>query len=295
MVRVNAIARRLLAFVPDETFTRLQFRYRLGQRLDLDHPRTFNEKLQWLKLRYRDPLMRQCADKLAVRDYVAGAGGADLLIPLIGVYRRAQEIDFYKLPEQFVLKANHGSGWNIICRDRRSMDLTRARARLNRWLQTDFSRIAREWVYEGIEPRIICEEYLATANGEPPSDYKFFCFHGEPRFIQVDYDRFIGHRRALYTPAWEKLPCALEYTLKEEPTPPPQTLARMLRVAAQLSQPFPFARVDLYELDDRVYFGELTFFPGKGVERFRPREFDAIFGERLDLSRVCGLHVATLQ
>jgi hypothetical protein len=292
MISVNAIARRLLAFVPDETFTRLQFRYRLGLRLDLDHPRSFNEKLQWLKLRYRDPLMRQCADKLAVRDYVAEAGGADLLIPLIGAYRRAQEIDFDKLPNRFVLKANHGSGWNVICRDRSSLDLTKVRARLNRWLQTDFSRIAREWVYEGIEPRIICEEYLAAANGEPPSDYKFFCFHGQPRFVQVDYDRFIGHERALYTPTWEKLPCALEYTLKDEPTPPPQTLTRMLEVAAQLSKPFPFVRVDLYDLGDRVYFGELTFFPGKGVERFRPREFDAIFGEQLDLSRVSGVYIA---
>jgi hypothetical protein len=213
------------------------------------------------------------------------------LIPLLGTYRRASEIDFDGLPDRFVLKANHGSGWNIVCRDRESLDVRRARARMDRWLRTDFSRIAREWVYAGIEPQLLAEEFLAKPNGEPPFDYKFFCFQGRPTFVQVDYDRFIGHQRALYTTAWEKLPCALEYTLKEEPTAPPSALPRMLEVAAQLSKPFPFVRVDLYELEDRVYFGELTFFPGKGVERFRPREYDAIFGAQLDLSRVDAMHL----
>jgi hypothetical protein len=283
MITANTIAKRLLGWVPDEVFTRLQFLYRLHRWLNLRHPRTFNEKLQWLKLRYRDPLMRRCADKVAVRDYVAEQAGPDVLIPLLGTYTSAAAIDFQRLPKRFVLKANHGSGWNILCRDRETLDFARTRARLDAWLRTDFSRIAREWVYEGIPPRLLCEEFLATATGEPPSDYKFFCFHGKPVFVQVDYDRFIRHERALYTADWKKLPCALEYALKEEPTPPPPMLTRMLELAGKLSAPFPFVRVDLYDLEGRVYFGELTFFPGKGVERFRPRDYDEIFGRHLQL------------
>src|SRR5688572_16419314 len=152
MISANAIARRLLAWVPDEMFTKLQFRYRLGRRLNLRDPQTFNEKLQWLKLRYRDPLMRKCADKLAVRDYVAETAGSELLIPLLGTYRDADEIDVARLPDRFVLKANHGSGWNVLCRDRQHLDWLRTKTKLNKWLRTDFSRIAREWVYAGIEP-----------------------------------------------------------------------------------------------------------------------------------------------
>ena len=283
---LNCLARALLGGLSDESFCALQFLRYQGRFPNLSAPRTFNEKIQWLKLHFRDPLLKQCADKWTVRDFVRHHAGAGVLIPALGNWNSPDDIDFLTLPDRFVLKASHGSGWNIIVRDKATMDVDAVRRRLRNWLKQDFSRVGREWAYENLPATVVCEQYLAGPDGEPPWDYKFHCFHGKPHFIQVDYDRFVDHSRSLYDADWNKLPFALEYPLHQEPSPPPLALEQMLGLAALLSAPFPYVRVDLYEVDGRPLFGELTFYPGKGVERFRPSSFDVEFGALLALNSI---------
>ena len=263
---LNSIAQFALAHLNDELFSSLQYLRRQRRFPNFENPTTLNEQIQWLKVYYRNPLLKACADKYTVRDFVSRQGGNDCLVPLHAVYSSAEEIDFDSLPEQFVLKVS--------------------RKKLTRWMESDFYKVGREWAYKGLIPQIVCEEFLCTPDGEPPWDYKFFCFHGEPRYVQVDYGRFTGHTRAIYGIEWKRIPCQLEYALEANDSAKPKTLETMLDLARKVSAPFPFVRVDLYELLDRVFFGELTFYPGKGVERFTPREFDRVFGQWIDLGKV---------
>jgi hypothetical protein len=283
---LNKLAQILLRDVDDATFSRLQYFRRHLRWPDLKNPRTFNEKILWLKINHRDPLLRVCADKFTVRDFVREKIGEEFLIPLVGAWESAPAIDFESLPNRFALKASHGSGWNILCRDKARFDFESTRKTAARWLDSDFSKVGREWTYVGLTPRILCEHFLTGPDGEPPWDYKFFCYHGEPRFVQVDYSRFQGHTRALYDTFWNRIPCQLEYRLQKKNSPRPATIKTMLSLAEKLSKPFPFVRVDLYEVGDKNYFGELTFYPGKGVERFKPGRYDRIFGEPLDLAKI---------
>jgi len=279
---LKALARAL----PARYYCSLQFAWHQGRWPNLRKPTTLNEKIQWLKLHYRDPLMSTCADKYRVRGFVQRTVGEQYAVPLGGSWTSADEIDFESLPKRFVLKANHGSGWNIVCPNSSELDVQDARARCRDWLDSSFAEIGCEWAYQGIEPRIVAEAFLSGSDGQPPWDYKFFCFRGTPRFIQVDYDRFAAHTRSLYTPDWQMLPCGLEYARHEEPTERPDSLAEMLQVASALSRAFPFVRVDLYECDGGVFFGEMTFYPGKGIEVFDPVEYDSMFGEHLDIDQV---------
>lgn len=283
MSLANQLAPLLLAPVSDRAFTTVQFLYRYRTWPRLEQPVTLNEKIQWIKLNNRDPLLTRCVDKYEVRDYIAERVDPAVLIPLLGVYERADEVPFDALPDRFVLKATHGSGWNLICTDKQRFDVAAARGKMERWLTSNFYRIGREWAYRDVPPRIVCETFLAGADGNPPPDYKFFCFHGVPRVVQVDYDRFTGHRRNLYTPEWEPIPCAYEYARLENPPPAPEKLPELLALATKLAQDFPLVRVDLYATDTAIYFGELTFYPEKGVGRFSPRSYDAEFGSWLHL------------
>jgi len=279
----NKLAPLILGPFSDRTYTIIQFLYKLKKFPNLTDPQTFSEKIQWLKLHQRDPLLPRCVDKYLARDYVAEKVSDDILVPLIDVYEDADEVKFDELPESFVLKATHGSGWNIICRSKSDLDFSESRTTMSNWLNRNFFDVGREWAYREIQPRVVCETFLKEADGEPPTDYKFFCFGGEPCFIQADFDRFQGHRRNLYDTDWNLLPCSLEYETDPNPHPAPALLTELLEVARKLSEDFPFVRVDLYANDGKVYFGELTFYPGKGVERFSPESFDREFGALLEL------------
>jgi hypothetical protein len=283
MSLLNQLAQVSLGLLCDRDFCRLQYFRHLRRWPSLENPQTFNEQVLWLKVNYRNPLLHTCADKYTVRQYVEEQAGSEYLIPLIGVFQSVEEIDFDKLPDQFALKVSHGSGWNILCADKNLFDIPTAQRRLRTWLRKDFYRVGREWAYRGLTPRIVCEKYLAGPDGQPPWDYKFHCFAGEPRYVQVDYGRFTQHTRALYDIEWNRLPCQLEYAVAKQSTPPPQTLETMISLARSLSRPFPYVRVDLYELGQSVFFGELTFYPGKGVERFTPFSFDYEWGKWLRL------------
>lgn len=285
MMTWNDLARVFLRGLSDQQFCTLQYLFKQGRWPHWENPSTFNEQIQWLKVFYKDPLLKICADKYTVRDYVRQTIGESHLIPLISVFDNPNNIPFENLPARFALKASHGSGWNILCREKRSLDVPATKKKLTRWMHSNFYPIGREWAYDGLTPRIVCEEFLAGSEGEPPWDYKFFCFYGIPRYVQVDYARFTHHTRAIYDTKWQRVPCRLEYRLQENDSAPPSTLGKMLEIASALSAPFPLVRVDLYELAGCVFFGELTFYPGKGVERFSPREFDKIFGQWFDLAR----------
>jgi hypothetical protein len=205
------------------------------------------------------------------------------------VYESPEQIPYDTLPDRFVLKVTHGSGWTILCRDKSEFDRNFAAERLSRWLQTNFFDVGREWAYREIKPRIVCEQFISDDGTNPPLDYKIFCFHGEPKYIQVDYHRFTAHTRNIYDLDWRQLPCRFEYPNEKRLHEPPKVLPELIAMARRLSSEFPFVRVDLYVVGSRIFFGELTFYPEKGVGRFRPREYDYVFGSHIDLSKLARL------
>jgi hypothetical protein len=256
----------------------------LGRKPDLRSPETFNDKIQWLKLHWRDELAIRCADKVAVRDYVAARVGPEVLNQVYGVYARVGDIPWSELPKACVFKASHGSGWNILCHDSGTADRAEILATLSRWLRRNHFWITREWVYRDIAPRILIEEMLTDEHGGVPCDYKVFCFHGQPAFIQVDFDRFENHRRNIYDLDWRLLPVSIKFPRAPELNPARPPLTAMLAMSSALAQPFVHVRVDWFVVDQGLRFGEMTFFHGGGIERFSPGEWDLEFGRRMDLS-----------
>lgn len=258
----------------------------MGQKPDLESPVLFTEKIQWMKLYYNNPLHVRCADKYAVRDYVESRGYAHILNNLIAVYTRAEDIVLEQLPEKFVIKATHGCTWNYLCTDKRLAlaQWKEAKALLNEWLSQDYSIHGRELHYTYIPPRLICESFLENSDGTQLKDYKIHCFHGEPKLVQVDYERFADHQRNYYDPDWKltdiKWAGHDNYPYLEEK---PATLKEMLEVARALSSDFSYVRVDLYNVEGKVVFGELTFTPGAGFTKLEPQEIDAVMGSWLTL------------
>lgn len=281
---ITRVGRLALSGFSDKAFSKIQFFIRQGYFPNLEAPQSFNEKIQWLKLNYRDPLIQKCANKLLVREYVKDCCGPEILIPLVGCFKRSKEIKFEALPQRFVCKASHGSGWNIVAFDKNKLNWPRELKKLEKWMSIDFYVIGREWAYKDSPREILIEHFIDGPNGQPPYDFKIFCFNGNPKFVQVDTDRFSGHRRSFYNLKWEQLPFGLEYPLENRQVSRPVELDKMIAIAETLSRPFPFVRCDLYNSKDKVYFGELTFYPGKGVEKFRPRDVDIDIGMMLKLN-----------
>ena len=270
------------ALQQDKEFITSFFRKHTGITMDWEHPQTFNEKIQWLKLYNRHPIQTICANKYKVRDFVASRVGPEILIPLLAVYKNANEIDFDKLPSKFVLKANHGSGMNIICKDKEKLNQQNARNMLNKWLKDDYSRYGCEWVYKNIPRRIVCEQFIGEDNSDLP-DYKFYCFSGKPEFCEVDLGRYSNHTQAFYSLSWEKLPFRRGSPSYQKPVPKPIALEQMIEIAKKLSTGFKFVRIDLYNIQGKIYFGEMTFYPADGVGKFVPQEYELIFGNALNL------------
>lgn len=253
---------------------------------DLENPTLFSEKQQWLKLNYRDPLMVQCADKFDVRKYIEDQGYAETLNELHGVYENVKEFDVSQLPDRFVLKAAHGSGWNYVCHDKNKTNWRPWKLIMKSWLKSNIFWNGREWVYKDTTPRIICEKYQENAGGGL-RDYKFFCFNGEPCFVQANSGRGgQGHAQNFYDLNWKLQPFGKDLVPRPDVAiPKPQRLERMVEIARDLCSPFSFARADFYEVEGRVIFGELTFFPASGMPDFRPPEYDAIVGEMWTLPK----------
>lgn len=285
--KVMTFLKKSLRFLPDKTYIKLYYRLRVGRPLNTKNPTTLNEKLQWLKFNYRFPLQSIVSDKLLVRDYVAEKIGAEYLIPLLGTWENYDDVDFDKLPEKFVLKCNHDSGGLVVCTDKSKLDHKEARNRVEKSLKSNFFYIGREYQYRNIKPRIICEQFISD-NGKVPMDYKIYCFNGKPDVILVCKDRFSDNtHRASYLyfdQEWRFQPLNKgDETLTEVDVPKPKNLDRMIEIAKDLSKDFLFARIDLYNIDGHIYFGEITLSPNSGFDPDIKYETDLMFGERLKI------------
>lgn len=278
--------RSLKKYTDLELINRLYYSY-AGRYPDLKSPVLFSEKLQWLKLNDHNPLMTQCADKYEVRKYIEARGYADILNDLIGVYESVQEIKIASLPNRFVLKAAHGSGWNIVFKDKAKMNWTLLRLIMKCWLKNNIFWNGREWCYKHITPKIVCEKYLESSSDDL-IDYKFFCFNGVPKFVQANLGRGKKkHAQNFYDLQWSLLPFGKNLIPRPDVNiPRPDNLDRMIAIATDLSMPFSYVRVDFYEVQGRVIFGELTFFPASGMPDFVPSEYDTIVGNMLTLPKI---------
>jgi hypothetical protein len=251
---------------------------------NINNPRTFNEKTLWMKLYYRKTPIDYFADKFKVREYVSQKIGDEYLVPLIKSYKNADEIDFNTLPEKFVLKVSHGSGWNIIVLKKKEINKIEVRRKLDGWLKKDYYNIGREWQYKNITPMIICEKLLINKDGTPITDYKVFCFNGSARFVQIDLDRFTNHRRQFYDTDWKLQPFTTLFPHESRAVEKPKHLPEILQLAEKLAQGFIFVRVDLYYNGNSIYFSELTLHHGGGCEPFIPSNYDLILGNMLRLT-----------
>ena len=278
--------RGFLNWLSDETILKIQFKDRMGKKLSIEKPKTFNEKLQWLKLYDRNPLYTNLVDKYAVRKYIAETIGEEYLIPLIGVWDKFEDIDFSKLPNQFVLKCNHDSGGVVICTDKSKLDIDAVRKKINKSLKRNYYHYGREWPYKNVKPRIICEKYMIDKLGTELKDYRFFCFNGEPAFIVVDFNITDKSktRRNLYDLDWKLMNAEISYPRElSKIVQKPSKLNEMINLSKILSKDIPHVRVDFYYMNEKIYFGEMTFYHQSGYGKFHPKEFGELLGSWIEL------------
>ena len=271
----------------DKDFLVKSYAEKMGKKLDLGNPATFNEKLQWLKLYDRKPEYTIMVDKYKVREYVSEKIGAWYLVPLLGVWDSPDEIDFNALPDKFVLKCNHNSGLGMcICQDKTKLNIRKVKANLQRGLKQNYYLTGREWPYKNVPRKVIAEAFLQSDEGGL-TDYKVHCFHGVPKLVLVCKDRFkkTGLTEDFFSQEWEHLDMRRPtHPNAKDPIPRPEELPEILRLSEILSKGIPFLRVDFYIVDHHVYFSELTFFPASGFEKFVPEKWDTTLGDYLHLS-----------
>lgn len=282
---LNKLFNKISVLIPDETLLKIKYRYHIGQNLNLKRPEKFTEKIQWLKLNNRKNEYVDYVDKYQVRSFIEEKIGREYLIPLIGVYEKVEHIDWESLPDKFVLKCTHGSHCNIICENKHELDIQESKKLLEKWMKRNWFWYGREWPYRNVKPRIICEKYMVDESGVELKDYKILCFNGEPKIIQVDYDRFTNHKRNLYDTEWNYIPVSfLVPTDKKVEIKKPEKLEEMLVLAKKLSKDHPHLRVDFYSIEKNIFFGEMTFYPESGFGKFAPQEFDYKLGQLINLN-----------
>lgn len=268
----------------DELYLRTNFRLRMGKKLNLENPQTFNEKLQWLKLYYRKPVLTIMVDKYKCKKYVANLIGEEHIIPTLGVWDSFDEIDFDLLPNQFVLKTTHDQGGIIICKNKNYFNFEFARKKINKHLKFNHFYLSREWPYKNVKPRIIAEKFMIDENGEELIDYKFFCFHGKPKALFVATERQSGKVKFdYYDMDFNHLNLAQVYETSKRVILKPKEFGQMTKFAEILSSDHPHVRVDFYNINGNIYFGELTFFHHGGHTPFHPEEWDFKFGSWINL------------
>lgn len=278
---------KMAFFLPDRIYLRILFRLKMGQRLDLDNPKTFNQKLQWLKLYDRYPDRTNMVDKYEAKGIAAKIIGEEHIIPTYGVWSRFEDIDFDKLPEQFVLKATNGGGNRdvIICKDKSTFDYRKAESILKKTLSGNtIYRNFREWPYKDMKPRIIAEKYMSDESGEL-KDYKFYCFNGEPKMMLIANERMSNNGPFFdyFDVKFQHLPFTQGAPNYYKTVDKPDTFEEMLSLAKILAHGLTHVRVDLYSVNNVVYFGEWTFFDSSGYEKFTPDEWDGIVGSWMKL------------
>lgn len=256
------------------------YKSRIGVDLNLENPVRYTEKIQWSKLYDRDSMRSTLSDKYAVREWIGEKIGDEYLIPLLGVWESPDEIDFDKLPNNFVMKTNNASGTNALVKDKTKENLKRLKRRLRSWLAFENGWYLFDLQYQDIPPKIIAEKYMIDhGSSRELMDYKFMCFNGTPMYVWVDLDRYTDHRRIVFDLDWKIQPWTqYGYPAVEEIVEKPQCFDEMVQIAKELSQGFGHVRVDLYSIDNRPYFGEMTFTNGSGFEPIIPDEYDAVLG-----------------
>lgn len=270
--------------LPDKLFIQLKFFKNFHRFPNLKNPKTFNEKLQWLKLYDRNPYYTKLVDKYEVKKIVADLIGEEYIIPTLEVWDNAYDIDFDKLPNKFVLKATHDSGRVIICKDKSSLNFDKARKEMALSLERDFYALTREWPYKDVPRRIIAEEFIEDASGDL-KDYKFFCFNGKVEFFKIDFDRFTSHKANYYDINWkflnfEEVVCPSDVNKTHNK---PANFEKMIEFAKKLAKSLPFSRIDFYNNNGKIHFGEITFFPNSGMGKFNPQKADIELGNMIKL------------
>lgn len=273
----------LLRLIPDKLYLKIKYRIKFNKKLNLKNPSTYNEKLQWLKLYDRRPEYIKMVDKFEVRKIIKEKVGEEYLIPLIGVYNKFEDINFEELPDQFVIKTTHDCGGIIICKDKSKLDINAAKKKINKHLKTNYYYMHREWPYKNIFPRIIIEEYIVDESAVELKDYKFFCFHGEPKMLFVATNRGIDTRFNFYDLNFKKIDLEQHYKNSNKIIEKPKNFDKMIEIARKLSEGFPHIRVDLYNINGKILFGELTLYHFSGFEKFNPEEYDRILGKEIKI------------
>lgn len=289
----DSIVKNFLGFLPDKLYLSLRYRCKMGHWINWKNPKTFTEKIQWLKIYDYKPEYTQMVDKLAVKDYVASRIGEEYIIPTLGVWDSVEDIDWDSLPDQFVLKTTHGGGGGgvVVCSDKTHFDKAKAIKKLQTSMHSNAGKTYRERPYLNVPRKIIAEKFMAertakvnTKNSDLP-DYKFFCFNGKVKCFKIDFGRFVDHHANYYSPEGKLLPFG-EKGLEPDSNHIeiiPENLDKMIVIAEKLSDGFKFLRVDLYNVKGKIYFGELTFYPAAGMGAFVPEEWDEKLGGMLNL------------
>lgn len=291
---LDAILSHFFLWLPDRLYLSLKYFSKMGCWPDLNNPKSFSEKLQWLKLYDRRPEYVTMVDKYAVKDYVSQKIGAQYVIPLLGVWKKAEDIDFESLPNQFVLKTTHGGGSTgvVICRDKNTFDKKNAIYKLNKSLEQDIYSTNGEWPYKNVSRYVIAEKYIEETTSDSRklsgdlSDYKFFCFNGKPEFCQVIRERHVKETIDFYNMDWSHQEFVGLNPVAHNglnPVARPENFELMKNLCQKLAKDIPFVRVDLYSIGSKVYFGELTFYPASGFGVFRPDIWNIKFGNMIEL------------
>lgn len=271
-----------MTFLPPQKYVHYLYEHTTGKKLNLNNPKEYNEKIQWYKVFYRPKILNQLVDKYAVRTYIEDKIGPQYLNEIYGVYNNADEVDFDKLPDKFVIKANHTSSHNLICDDKSKLDVKKSRKLFKKWLnKNQYYRTGQEWAYKDVAPKLIAEKFIKQDGRSSLIDYKFFCFNGKVKFVVLHLDRADDHKKGCYDLKFNRLPFRYypeENSINEE-MEKPSNFDEMILLAEKLADKFPFVRVDFYSIQGKTIFGEMTFYPSDGREDFYPNEYNKIIGD----------------
>lgn len=280
---LDFVRTKVLCIVPDKLYLKIMYKLKTGHKLNLKEPKRYTEKIQWLKLYGKKPEYTNYADKIKVREIVKNKCGNKYLIPLLGVYNSFEDIDFDKLPEQFVLKCNHDSGSVVICTDKNNFNFEYAKKKLNKALKTDYAVIGREYIYKDIDRKIMAEEYLSDLSGDSANDYKIFIMNGELSHIEICSDRFTDFKVTYFDKYKNKLNISEMGEKVDKSISLPTEIDEMIRIAKEIAKGIPLLRVDFYDVNGKIYFGEVAFFDCSGYATYSDDSFDYKLGENLIL------------
>mgnify|MGYP004638379437 CR=1 FL=1 len=281
------IIKNLLKILPDKLYLQLMYFKHFRKFINFNNPKSFNEKIQYLKLKYRSNELTEMADKYKVKQYISQLIGNEYVIPTLGVWNTTEEINFNELPEKFVLKCNNDSGGVVICKDKQALNIEETKKFLNSRLNNNGFWYGREWPYKNIKPCIIAEKYMENNGQNELIDYKFFCFNGQPKVVLVCSERFASKNmcKTYFDENWNLLDITEANHRIDKEQKKPQNFEKMKTISQKLAKDMPFVRIDFYEIEGRLYFGEITFFPASGLEKFKPEKWNNIFGDMIDISK----------